>query len=325
MNERCNDRELFTASKDLDDCLVLLNTIQWGFLTLEENEKLKRDNEEDFGHTEQSIKLARDLHDNSRKEIKDTINRNVDIARESFPGVISKLRRNLHIFATASPDVVNLNTQPLTDRRNKFGIECMPPENFIGTSAHHAGILFIENALLSDFWVGEEDGIPVISWTDDGPIIPEPVTTKNPKVYYSRHFQIPHTDTQLLTARLERERLIVFEPNLLSTPGDSKVPISFDDINEIFYSEEDVSVKFEGTVPYQLFKCIFEKRSASFKDLEESVDKWGKDSPSVGAISKAQTRVNKDLENAGLLNKYEICTRNKHIVFLSDSENELTN
>lgn len=78
-------------------------------------------------------------------------------AVESYaPGIISVINRHLHLFADIS-DVVDLSIS--ADKSNDV-IEAQDPEthysvpgNIIGTSAHHAGILFLEAALNYDFWV----------------------------------------------------------------------------------------------------------------------------------------------------------------------------
>ena len=77
-------------------------------------------------------------------------------AVESYaPGIISVINRHLHLFANIS-DVVDLSISP--DKSNDV-MEVQAPEthysvpgNIIGTSAHHAGILFLEAALNYDFW-----------------------------------------------------------------------------------------------------------------------------------------------------------------------------
>lgn len=78
-------------------------------------------------------------------------------AVESYaPGIISVINRHLHLFADVS-DVVDLSISP---DKSKDVTEAQVPENhysipgnIIGTSAHHAGILFLDAALSFDFWV----------------------------------------------------------------------------------------------------------------------------------------------------------------------------
>lgn len=297
MNYRCNDRELLAASQDIDRCLNTLFLITVNFKSLEENEQFQSDYAEEYGGrwTEE----AAEFYAGHDKDICDGIQKGIERAKETFPSVISVIRNHLHLFASASSDVVDLQVKPFTEHRlNQYGFEYMEPKNIIGTSAHHAGILYLESALFSEFWSGEESEANI-----------------------SDHVQVPFINYNLLEARLERERLLVFEPGL-RVKDDENQETYFDDVECRFFSK-GISATFKP-IDYSLFKCVYNNGRASYDLLRDNVQSWKRNGATNGAIEQAKGRVNKALSQAGLLGEYELSQRNQHILFRKDIESETT-
>ncbi|QDU50281.1 hypothetical protein [Gimesia panareensis] len=297
MNDLSTDRTLFTASKNLDKCLVLMSEI---LMFLKEIENTKNQQEE-LDKTGGSINLS--IGDSFLSSLQDMIDR----ARDEFPVVITEIKKRLHIFAKCSVDVVNLDVQPLTSWKNKYGFEYLEPNNIVGTSAHHAGVLLLESALLHNFWGNpDEDPFPVFNLYN--------------------HYQAPSIDFNLLWAKIEREQLIAFEPGLESLKCEDGSP-PFDDVMTTFTADDGNSVTFKGEVRYSLFKCVHENNGrSSFDELRKCVPKWKKDGASDDAISQAKIGVNKDLADANMLDQYELVITNKtNILFRTNYENEPTN
>lgn len=298
MSEPCTDKELWSASDLLPKYIEMAYNIPISLICYEEeygNSSRHSFPDEEFVEAFEHQSEQAFINISKRKARAD----------ELFPEVILKIKSNLHIFADIS-NIVDLDIKPLID--NKWDrvseVEYSKPDNILGTSAHHAGVLFLEKALINSFWDDSEE-----------------------RFFYELP---PEFDYKLLNVKIHQERLRVFRVsgNLPSSEigevFDSVAGVieQFDDTTNIFRTDNG-RVHFPGDVQYSLFKYIYQNRRASFNELKKNIPKWKKNNINDGAITQAKNRVNTDLANANLLNnEYELTVRKGHVLFRADVVDE---
>lgn len=290
MNEPCTDKELWSASSLLPKYVEMTYNLLISLLIYEE----------EYGYNSPHSfpdKECAEAFENESKRAHIYIGKQKTHGEELFPDVISKIKSNLHIFADVS-NIVDLEIEPLVDDKwdEESGYRYDQPDNILGTSAHHAGVLFLENALINSFW---DDRREAFSYQ-----LP-------PKINY-----------KLLNVKIHQERLRVFRTSEILLEQKNNIIESFDDINNTFYTEKG-ELFFSGNVQYDLFKYIYQNRRASFEELKNHIPSWKKKDVNDGAIIQAKNRVNTILANANLLcSKYELVVRKGNVVIRDDVVDE---
>lgn len=293
MSEPLQDEQLLSASFDLVECVRLVKDLIHDLIEEEEDSERFSSTR---GYPEDWVEGI--ISDS--QFIRDRIEEKKKQAKSKSEAVIAILKNKVHLFAEFSPDAIALNLRSIKDRFDMDdGTKLPAPSEVVGTSAHHAGLLFLERALINDFWE--------YAW------FPE----EDP----------PAFDEQLLIARIQRERMCKFQVSERPQSNED-TPIKgprFEYLKNLFVTEEGVEVRFTSDIHFHFFKAVYDRGGEiSYADLAESIPQWKKNGSGTDEnINSCRTRINQALGSAGLFgNEYKIATRKKHVIFKSKLENK---